>query len=73
MTAQVTGNNEVEIGFNDADLDTVVEYFVQRSRTPGGPYELIATVADTSPGIAGGPKAKAIASGTCMARAALAF
>ena len=54
VTAQVTGNNEVEIGWNDADLDTVVEYSVQRSRTPGGPYELIATVADTSPGIAGG-------------------
>jgi len=55
ITAEVIGDNQVEIGWNDADLATVVQYTIQRSRTPGGPYTAIVTVPDTSPGIAGGP------------------
>jgi hypothetical protein len=55
VSAAVAGDNEIEIGWSDADLATVVEYSIGRSFTPGGPYETIATVADTSPGVAGGP------------------
>jgi len=51
---EVTGDNVIELSWNDADLETVIEYTIHRSRTAGGPYDLIASVPDTSPGIAGG-------------------
>jgi hypothetical protein len=53
--ADAVADNEIEVSWNDADLETVIAYTVHRSRTPGGPYDLIATVDDTSPGFAGGP------------------
>ncbi|MDH3783827.1 MAG: serine protease [Acidobacteriota bacterium] len=52
--ATVTGDNEVLLEWNDADVVGVIEYVVERSRTQGGPYEIIATLPDTSPGVAGG-------------------
>jgi hypothetical protein len=55
VTAEAILDNEIELSWNDADLETVTEYQVKRSRTQKGTYELIATVPDTSPGIAGGP------------------
>jgi len=55
VTAEANGDNRIDVSFDDADLPTVVEYRVRRSTTPGGPYETIATVADTSPGVASGP------------------
>ena len=55
VNATVTGDNEVSLSWNDADVAAVVEYTVERSRTQGGPYEVIATLADTSPGVADGP------------------
>ncbi len=54
VQGQDLGNNRVEVSWNDADLPSVTEYTVQRSRTPAGPYETIAVIADTSPGTAGG-------------------
>jgi hypothetical protein len=44
--------NTVDLSWGDADLDTVVEYVVGRSRTPGGPYDTIGVVGDSSPGSA---------------------
>jgi len=55
LAANVPGDNAVDLSWNDADLPSIIEYLVLRSRTPGGPYELVDTVADTSPGLADGP------------------
>ena len=46
------GDNRVDLDWDDSDLASVVTYHVLRSRTPGGPYEQIAEIADTSPGVA---------------------
>lgn len=54
VDASPGGDNEIEVAWDDSDLATVVEYSVGRSLTSGGPYETIATVADTSPGFANG-------------------
>ena len=54
-TATPIADNQIEITWDDADLPTVIEYAVRRSRTPGGPYETIATIEDANPGSAGGP------------------
>ena len=54
VTAMTQGDNQIDVVWNDSDLATVTEYFVQRSQTPAGPYELIATIGDSSPGVAGG-------------------
>lgn len=48
------GDNRVDLDWDDSDLATVTKYRVLRSRTAGGPYDVIAEVADTSPGVAGG-------------------
>jgi hypothetical protein len=55
VAAQVTADNEITVDWNDSELTTIVEYLVMRSRTAGGPYETIAVVPDSSPGIGGGP------------------
>jgi hypothetical protein len=47
--------NRVDLTWTDPPEPTVVEYVVRRSLTPGGPYETIAVVADSSPGAGGGP------------------
>lgn len=53
-SASPAGDNMIEVAWDDSDLPTVIEYDIGRSFTSGGPYETIATVTDTSPGIAGG-------------------
>jgi len=55
VTSSVPGDNQIELSWNDADESTVIEYTVERSRTAGGPYTVIATLADASPGVANGP------------------
>ena len=50
ITGGNNGDNQIDLAWNDSELDTVVEYRVQRSRTMGGPYTTVGTVADTSPG-----------------------
>ena len=52
--ATVAGDNRIDIDWDDSDLATVTEYLVRRSRTSGGPYETIATVPDSSPGVPSG-------------------
>jgi hypothetical protein len=52
LMAGVGGPNVVELSWPDADLGTVVEYQVRRSRSAAGPFATIATVSDTSPGVA---------------------
>jgi hypothetical protein len=47
--------NEVTLNWPDSELDTVSKYEVLRSRIPGGPYESVATVPDSSPAVANGP------------------
>ena len=54
LAAVVNGDNRIDVSWNDSDLPTVIEYAVKRSRAPGGPYDTIATIADTSPGSANG-------------------
>ena len=49
------GDNQIDITWDDSELETVVEYLVKRSRNPGGPYETIAVVPDDSPGVGNGP------------------
>ena len=48
------GDNRVDLDWDDSDLATVVKYRVLRSRNAGGPYDLIAEVTDTSPGVPDG-------------------
>ena len=52
--AAATAPNVVTVSWNDSPQAPMVEYLVYRSRNPGPPYELIATVPDTSPGVGGG-------------------
>ncbi len=47
----VGGPNRVDLSWSDSELPGVTEYRVMRSRTSGGPYATVATVADTSPGV----------------------
>jgi len=53
-TADNNGDNRIDISWGDSELETIVEYLIRRSRTPGGPYETIATLPDSSPGSGGG-------------------
>jgi hypothetical protein len=55
LQATTDSYNEVDLTWDDSDLDTVTSYEVRRSRTAGGPYDTIAVIADTSPGVPGGP------------------
>lgn len=54
VTAMTNGDNRIDVSWNDSDLATITEYSVRRSQVSGGPYEVIATVSDNSPGFAGG-------------------
>jgi len=49
--AETNGDNQIDVTWNDADLGSVVEYRVRRSRTMGGPFTLVATIPDSSPGV----------------------
>ena len=53
-SASVGGDNLVLVGWDDSATPEMVEYRVYRSFTAGGPYDLIATVPDTSPGVGSG-------------------
>ncbi|WP_154224664.1 fibronectin type III domain-containing protein [Marinicella rhabdoformis] len=48
--ANAVSDNTIQVSWNDSSEATISEYRVFRSTTPGGSYELIATVNDTSPG-----------------------
>ena len=52
--AAATAPNEITVSWNDNAEPTMAEYLVFRSRTMGGPYTLVTTVADSSPGVGGG-------------------
>jgi len=52
--AAVTALNVITVSWNDSATASVTEYLVYRSRTTGGPYDLIATVPDSSLGTGGG-------------------
>jgi len=54
ISGGVGGPNQIDLSWNDSELADVVEYRVMRSRTTGGPYTIIDTVADTSPGVGDG-------------------
>jgi hypothetical protein len=54
-SASVPQNNRIEVGWNDSATSSIVQYFIFRSVTPGGPYTQIATVSDFSPGVGNGP------------------
>jgi hypothetical protein len=51
ISGGVGGPNQVDLSWNDSDLPEVIEYRVLRSRTSGGPYTQVDTVADGSLGV----------------------
>ncbi len=53
-SAVVGGDNLIQVSWNDSTSPEMTEYRVYRSFTSGGPYDLIATVPDSSPGAGGG-------------------
>ncbi len=54
VSVSVPGDNSIRVAWNDSAVPEIVEYRVFRSEVSGGPYDLMATVADTSPGSGGG-------------------
>jgi hypothetical protein len=54
-SASVPQDNRIDVNWGDSTTSTITQYLVYRSTTSGGPYTQIATVADSSPGTAGGP------------------
>jgi hypothetical protein len=52
--AAATAPNVITVSWNDNAQPSMTEYLVLRSRFPGGPYALIATVPDSSPGVGNG-------------------
>lgn len=52
--AAATAPNVITVSWNDSAEPTISEYLVYRSRTSGGPYDLVATIPDSSPGTGGG-------------------
>ncbi len=54
MNAAPTAPNVVTVSWNDSSEPSISEYRVSRSRNVGGPYQVIATIPDSSPGTGGG-------------------
>jgi hypothetical protein len=54
-SASVPQDNRIDVEWNDSTTASIVQYFVFRSTTAGGPYTQIATVVDSSPGVENGP------------------
>ena len=54
VVAEVNDDNEIDLFWDDSELDAIIEYTIQRSRTPGGPYDDIAVISDSSPGFGNG-------------------
>jgi hypothetical protein len=44
--------NVIELSWDDSEVGAIVEYVVERSRIPGGPYDVVSVVSDASPGVA---------------------
>lgn len=55
LLAEAGGDNQIDILWEDSASEHVVQYIVRRAFTTGGPFETLAVVEDTSPGLAGGP------------------
>jgi hypothetical protein len=53
--ASAPQDNRIDVTWNDSSTSSIVQYFVYRATVSGGPYTQIATVSDTSPGVANGP------------------
>jgi hypothetical protein len=49
---ETPAENEVELLWDDSEVADIIEYVVGRSRTSGGPYDVIAVIPDSSPGMA---------------------
>ena len=54
VSVAVQGVNIIRVQWNDSTVPEMSEYRVYRATVTGGPYDLMATVADTSPGSGGG-------------------
>lgn len=52
--AQAIAPNTIQVSWNDSSEGTISEYRIFRSTTPGGSYQLIDTVVDSSPGAGNG-------------------
>jgi hypothetical protein len=50
----VPGDNRIDVAWDDSPSATIVSYRVYRATVAGGPYTLLAEVADSSPGVTGG-------------------
>ncbi len=55
VSADAAGDNMIEVVWQDSAFGSITEYWIRRSTTPGGPYELLTVVPDSSPGLPGGP------------------
>jgi hypothetical protein len=53
-SAVASGDDSIDVMWDDSELASVVEYRVRRSHVQGGPYETVAVVPDSSPGFPGG-------------------
>lgn len=53
-SATTPQNNRIDVGWNDSATGSIIQYFVDRSTTAGGPYAQIAIVSDSSAGVGGG-------------------
>ncbi|RLE33235.1 MAG: hypothetical protein DRJ61_07655, partial [Acidobacteria bacterium] len=54
ISAVVHAPNVIRVQWNDSAVPEMTEYRVYRATASGGPYDLMATVADSSPGSGGG-------------------
>jgi hypothetical protein len=54
-SATVPQANRIDVGWDDSPTPSIVQYLIYRSTAAGGPYTQIDAVADSSPGVAGGP------------------
>lgn len=52
--ATVPADNTIRLSWDDSSLPEMTEYRIFRSRTSGGPWDLVQTVADSSPGVGSG-------------------
>ena len=53
-TISAPAANRIDVSWDDSTTGAITRYFVYRSLTAGGPYTILATVPDTSPGVGGG-------------------
>jgi len=54
-SAAVSGDNAVQVTWDDNALPGIVKYLVKRADAASGPFATVATVTDTSPGVGSGP------------------